>query len=257
MKNSAHDGIEVLGSQNASPNLENTLKEKGLKDEANVVGICKSLKMNLQQKNKTCIRFLNPNHDSYIETDDERILSFFHSIDEKHSYSSKEEEKNREVDKIKLNFFVEDEPMGMPMHELLNALGLYKMGRPSTYASIIHDLETLEKEQLPLIEHENEAKVVHAGLAAIKEEGNNLSVILFAKGIEAYLKVKQTKPEWASPFFSLHLTTLLEHVENLTMTPVDALAEICELLDPDIKPEQLEPEFWNDIDNIYKSQESF
>ncbi len=227
IKNSAHDGIKFQSLVDTQ--LLNRLEEQGFIDEVKVIEVIRDLQ---KKQESQLLLLLHPEKNAQIEIE---------------TKLNNEPDKNIE---LKFEKFIQ-ENHDMHLDDLLSEMGNYKIGRPSTYASVIRYLEQLEKEPQDI---EQEPKYINHGLAHIKHNGKSRTIVPSSKGIEAYLKIKQKENEWASPFFSLELMSLLESVESQKVKISDALEEIQELLKIDTNKNKINLAFWQDIDNIYSEE---
>ena len=127
--------------------------------------------------------------------------------------------------------FVQASPIpSLSIAELFDSMELYALGRPSTYANIINDLERSE-----LIEFNSTTD----------------SVKLTDKGVKVIATLKQFAPKLTSATLSAQLQQQLSHVAAGFEMPKNVILTIVELIWGNDKREQIADKLWLQIDDIY------
>lgn len=197
-ENSAHDGIAVVSELTSEKCLE-----MGKIMEAKVLDVIRRFNESQSFKNQAlgAIRIRHEAKDAYLR------------VNTKSDFKLNENTQlHFELVKDKNN------PVGVKITDLLEHMGAHAIGRPSTYAGVIEELDKTTFEQT---EHGNKAEEI--GLAKIDEINNELRVIPSAQAIRAFMTIKSKKPDWASNLFSMRLVSIMRAIEDERLTPYERL----------------------------------
>lgn len=226
--NSAHDGIASVSALTPE-----TCSAMGKTLEAQVLDVIKRLNESQSFKEQALgtIRIRHEAKDAYLRVTTNNDLK----PDEDYKL-------HFELVKNTVN------PVGVKITDVLEHMGAHAIGRPSTYAGVIEELDKIASEQT---EHGN--KFEHVGLAKINEIDNELRVIPSIQAIKAFMTIKSKKPDWASKLFSMRLVGIMQSIEDERLTPYQALLQVRSILsdDNDEQGDLNLPTLWKDVDEIY------